>query len=679
LKAGYPLLFFFLAAFPYLAFSYSADDSLIGKVAALKGKVIAYNNRGKTIQFLKKGDPIAGKLMLVTRDKSGVRIQFKNGEKLILKSNSKVTIKGDLITLRRGLLKYHDPNGHYETFKFKFSKFDTVYVGKSLVMGRTGKKPFITALNETKIRISQNNTSKKVTSDLRVPDISKFLSAARIPKPNLPTSTVSDDSPPTDSTEEVEDIFGDDPGLDSDDEPENFQASGPDESSTSEVEDIFGDGPDSSTTEVKPAPELVLKMDTDGEEELVDLIDINWKIGFYSTFYLSKPPEDSKIDDRFMHLDFKLNFNDKINISDETNFFHSGWVEFSNRKEVRDDNFISITGRETKKPIIMINEFYWLKSMDKFDITLGKKIVRLGKGMLVSPVDRISPSDSIIPGNSERLGAFITSFDYYLGNSKFTFLWVPYLNTSKSPHPQSRWSTRTDGTNFDITSVFPEGLSWKSTRNILKWETTFKGYDIFLAVFNGANPDPVIKNKITTVQNRPEFEIRQEFVPVTNLSGGFSTTFGGLELHGEYLKQNASEGKDDSYSQFMGGFRYSFDEWPRNIGLTQIDVIMEYIKESLDQEISFPFTLFSSIKSRLFRDNLLGTFNFQVSEKLSYNLGFNLDRQNSGTAYLLGMGYRMANSAQMTFRYESYSGETTSLFGLWDHNDNLAFEYTKDF
>ncbi len=673
MKAGYPLLFIFLTTLPYLAYGYNADDSFVGRVAAIKGKVIAYNNRGKTIQYIKKGDLIAGKLMLVTRKNSGVRIQFVNGEKLILKSNTKVLIKGDLISLRRGLIKYHDPNGQYETFKFKFSKFDTVYVGKSLVMGRTGKKPFITALNQTKIRISQNKTSKKVTSDLRVPDISKFLSAARIPKPNVEASSDDFETGATDSISEVEDIFGDDS------DEEDFTAEGPDESSTSEVEDIFGDGPESTGTESKPKPELILKMDSDGEEELVDLIDINWKLNLNSTFYLSKPSEDSKIDDRFMHLDFKVNFNDKINISDETNFFHSGWVEINNRKEVKDDDFISISGRETKKPIVMINEFYWLKSKDKFDITLGKKIVRLGKGMLVSPVDRISPSDSIIPGNAERLGAFITSFDYYLGNSKFTFLWVPFLNTSKSPHPQSRWSTRADGTNFDIISIFPEGLSWKSTRNILKWETTFKGYDIFLAVFNGANPDPVIKNKITVVGNRPEFEIRQEFVPVTNLSGGFSTTFGGLELHGEYLKQNASEGKDDSYSQFMGGFRYSFDEWPSKIGLTQIDVIMEYIKESVDQEITFPFTLFSSIKSRLFRDNILGTFNFQVSDKLSYNLGFNIDRQHSGTAYLLGMGYRMANSAQVTMRYESYSGETTSLFGLWDHNDNLAFEFTKDF
>lgn len=674
-----------LTLFFYSTLSIASVYDPIGHVAALKGTVVAYGNDGKTVTYLTKGSKIYKKLMLVTRNESGVRISLANGERLILKSNTKITINGPLITLKRGLIKYHDPNGSYETYKFKFQRSDTVYAGRSLIMGDTSKRPFITPLNESEIKITQLSKARKVQDDLRVPDINKLLRPVETSlSPSEEGGDVAESSVES-SEDEVLSMFGE---SDVEDESGTELGDDSDSSRSSEIEDLFSDGGGSSTVDDSAREveaELPIDFDPDGAAELHDLLDINWKLGMYLTGYISKPVESSRIDDQFAHGDFKLSFNDKVNISDDFNFFHSGWFEIGNRKRVRDDSVLSFSGREVKKPILMINEFYWLKSMDKLDFTIGKKVVRLGKGMIVSPVDKLSPTDSIIPSNPERLGIYMTSLDYYLGDSKFTLLWVPYINTGKSPDPLSRWSTRTTGDDFTVESIYPSGFGTSSTQTLLKFETTFKGFDIFAAMFNGANPDPIITNNITKNGNTPEFVIQQEFVHVTNFSTGFSTTFGGLEIHGEVLYQNAAEGKDDSYNQYLLGYRYSFDEWPTKFGLQQIDVIMEYQKETIRNRVSYPFILLSSISSRIFRNNLIGTFNFQVSDKLSYNLGFNIDQESSGSAYLLGMGYRMANGGQLTVRYEAFSGEDKeddsleSIFKKWENNDNLALEFTKDF
>ncbi|MFT6070727.1 MAG: hypothetical protein ACJAT2_000713 [Bacteriovoracaceae bacterium] len=657
MKIGWILL----SLIPLIAFGYDPSTQEIAQVESVDGTAVVYNN-GKTIQYLKPKHKLQKNIMIVTRNKSSLTLRFWNGEKLVLGPNSKITIGKVLINLKKGRLSYDDPTGSYHGYKFKFGDSRIIYNGPQLRMSKGLGNDYITPLNNTRIKRFRLSEKGKVQKDLEIPDLTSFFNTASVDDIPLPKEEVSIGSK-TNSTLEVEDIFAN----------EN-----PVPNSSDEVEDIFSSSP-SPEAGVPVKGVLLSELFAEEDKQILDLYDIDWKLSIGSTYYFNPPPEESNKDIRSFHLDLKLDFKDKVELTPKSNFNYSGWFEFSNRKEVF-NGALSITGRETKKKLVVANEYFWQKSYETFDFTLGKKIIRYGKGMIVSPADRLSPSDNIVPVKSQRLGIFVGSLDYYFGTSKLSFYLVPYINSTKSPHQYSRWSTRNDGTNYEIESLWPSGFDWENTQNLLKFETTLKGYDFFVAFFNGANTDAVIKNNITSNGNNaaPSFIIQQEHVPVSHLSAGFSTTFGGLEVHGEFLKQNAKEGKDDSYTQTMAGFRYSFDQWPRIFGLDQIDVIMEYIKESINQPITFPFTLFSSIQSRNFKNNLVGSFNFQVSDKTSYNFGFNIDNENSGKALLLGAAYKI-NIGQLYIRMETYSGEEESLFGKWDQNDNLAIEFKKDF
>jgi hypothetical protein len=651
----------FLSLIPLIAFGYNPATQEIAVVESVSGTAVVYNN-GKTIQYLKPGQKLNKNIMIVTRNKSSLSLLFWNGEKIVLGPNTKITIGKVLVNLKKGRLSYDDPSGSYHGYKFKFGNSRIIYNGPQLRMSKGLGNDYIIPLNKTRIKRFQISNLGKVQKDLKIPDITSFFNTS--PKEVEFREEEVSMGEKSNSTEEVEDIFADQIPV---------------SNSANEVEDMFGDSSDSSVSSSAPKGKLLSEMFAEEDKQILDLYDLDWKLTIGSTYYFNPPPVVSNKDERSIHLDFKLAFKDKVELTPKSNFNYSGWFEISNRKEVT-DGVISLTGRETKKKLVTANEYFWLKSYEKFDFTLGKKVIRYGKGMLVSPADRLSPSDNIIPVNGQKLGIFVGSIDYYFGDSKLSFFLVPYINSSKSPHQFSRWSTRNDGTSFEIESLWPSGFDWENTQSLLKFETTLKGYDFFVALFNGANSDAVIKNNVTSNGNNaaPSFIIQQEHVPVSHISAGLSTTFGGLEVHGEFLKQNAKEGRDDSYTQTMAGFRYSFDQWPSIFGLDQIDIIMEYIKETIDQPISFPFTLFSSIESRNFKNNLVGSVNFQVSDKTIYNFGFNIDNEDSGKALLLGAAYKI-EIGQLYFRIETYSGEEASLFGKWDQNDNFSIEFKKDF
>jgi hypothetical protein len=197
-------------------------------------------------------------------------------------------------------------------------------------------------------------------------------------------------------------------------------------------------------------------------------------------------------------------------------------------------------------------------------------------------------------------------------------------------------------------------------------------------LFNGPNTNPVVRNDIVVNNNVPTFTLVQEHVPITFISAGFSTTFGGLEVHGEFLNQNAEDGKDDSFTALMLGIRYTMDEWPKKWGLNSIDIIMEHGRENLRSAQSQPFYALSSIGSRFYQNSWVGSFIFNVTDKFSFNYDFHFDLKNEGTATILGTNYTTGNS-QWRLKTERYEGEDTSNFGQWRDNDNISLEYVYNF
>lgn len=407
--------------------------------------------------------------------------------------------------------------------------------------------------------------------------------------------------------------------------------------------------------------------------------DLDLSLFLKSTYYPSSPRSDiGNVDQQRFHQDFRLSMSNKILINSSESLTMGGWIEGSNRKEVYNEIGDTLDLQSSQRNYIYLNELYYTYSTKKFDIQFGKKIIKIGKGIVYSPSDALSAVDATVPTSPVYLGSFIISVDYYIDEWTLSGILFPTILPNKSPSQNSRWTTLYSDINFNLEQEFPSSFSPKSKQILLKLEGTKFGTDWLFTLFNGPNSNPVIRNDIVVNNNTPSFTLVQEHVPITYISAGFSTTFSGFEFHGEILNQNAEGGKDDSFIALMLGTRYTMDVWPKAFGLNSIDMVLEHGRESLRSAQSQPFYALSSVGSRFYQNSWVGTFIFNVTDKFSFNYDYHFDLKNNGTATILGMNYSSGDT-QWRFKLESYEGDDGSNFGAWRDNDNSSLEYIVTF
>ena len=692
----------------------------IGKVIQVSGEVVAYGNFDRPLQYLKKGDVVSLNIALKTRNNSRIRIQFKNTDTLYIGPNSQLYLRNGRKNFRyhgvieKGQLLYKSKTPSIPIMAFSVQGEKDGHTGSYLLINyRRGQKKIMTKNKRKVYRVKniafditrKNNETLKLDELLKAkprkailankkktsspskksatkaaPSTSHSTSASEIADifgdeslaedtiPNTPAPP----SPPSNAEAEALAMFGDEPEEESKPNTQNTPAS----DSELEALSMFGDDP-SSFSEVKPKKKKKKrKKKTIVYEEKDEEFKFDMSLNLRSAVYFNKPPKGSRNDSQFAHGEGRLNVGKKFDLEDGSSITTNGWLELGNRKHVYGEIKNSFDDRDELRSRFVLSELYFLESFDNFDLTLGKKVYKQGKGMLFSPSDKLSPTDTIIPMAPLAIGGWLVSLDYYIGANTFTFLISPRLSPGKSPGQYSRWSNDISGRELPLTSDYPKGLNSENTQALFKYETTFWGTDWFLSAFNGPNPQPSFNKEITVINNEPEFVIVRDYIPVSQYAGGFSTTFGSLEFHGEYMRQYAGQGKDDSYDVTLLGYRYTMDVWPTKIGLNQIDWILEYVKENIIEPISYPFYASSSIIGRVFQHSVLGTLIFQVSDRFSLNYDYQFDIKDSGSAMFFGFSYQTKDSGSYRAKLEMFNGERESLFGIWDANDNISVEYT---
>ncbi|HJO48400.1 MAG TPA: hypothetical protein QF625_05610, partial [Candidatus Scalindua sp.] len=315
-----------------------------------------------------------------------------------------------------------------------------------------------------------------------------------------------------------------------------------------EFDDLFGDV---ETEEATPEKKSVWK----------DLHDnSNFKLSLRSMSHYENAPSRRDFDEKSMFFDERLFYDTKLKRGISL-YSLAMWVEFGNQKSTYRGVGDFPEDRDDTRRHVEFNELNWVGSWDDFDLTLGKKIFKMGISTLYSPSDRISPKGLNDPFNPRELGTWLAKVDAFKGNTTYSLAVIPFFTPVKRPHSSSRWSGAGESTN-SIESLIPNNLPSATTttttteefpkrtlenvQSILKVKTTVKGWDLFAAAFHGPNPFPVLAAESTT-------SFRTKNVRVGNYSTGFSTTYKKFEFHGEGLYQLAYASKDDNYINFVFG------------------------------------------------------------------------------------------------------------------------------
>ncbi len=682
----------------------------VGSVLATKGNVVGVGAANSSLQYLERGDRILDRQTIFTKNDSQAVLRIGLRSKLTLSSNTKISLvylQGEnryLIRLITGVIRYRYlstgipdvfvSSRSYGTY-YSAPDFDAVLRKNRFYFRPTDKKNIITYKRKGSPKKPFQVTREKIELLSQRVDDDKpvyYLKTSQNKKGNLPKKKSAQDTPSigqSDALEEAQAIFGDSLGDTSAIASAEDIFGSSTTSAQDQAADIFGESVDTKSREEKqklkdnigvllerkrerPLPRVGV---LGGKSDASAFEDLDMSLFLKSTFYSSEPQRSAgNVDNQGFHQDIRLSFGNKIKINDVENLTFSGWVEASNRKNVYNEFGDILDLQSSQRNYLYLNELYYTYSTRKFDIQFGKKVIKTGKGIIFSPSDSFTPVDATVPTSPLFLGSFVVSVDYYVNDWTFTTMLFPAIVPNKSPTQNSRWTTLYSDIDFQLEQEFPSGFSSRSQQIFLRLEGTKWGTDWQLSFFNGPNNNPVVRNDIVVNDNVPSFTLVQEHIPITFLALGFSTTFGGLELHGEILNQNAEDGKDDSFTSLMLGFRYVLDNWPKKLGLNSIDIILEHTRENLRSAQSQPFYALSSIGSRFYQNSWVGTTIFNITDDLSFNYDFHIDVENEGVAQILGLNYN-TSLGQWRFKVESYDGEDTSNFGQWQDNDNSTLEY----
>jgi len=671
-------------------------------VIKVEGTVMALSNFDRTLQYLNRGDKISNKLRIATRSEAKAIIQLGKVSFITLGPNTRISIQYQqngaktLIRMLSGSLRYEHrsssspdvfisgkSSAHYYSAhsfdsvihndKFYFKKNGKTRVVKYTPMNIGVKDPLEIGHKDLEL-LSQNfNANQGPTYRLKNPSTQK-PPKAKVQKQELAeaASIFGDSVLDTSSSSNISDIFGSS-SDNNHDQAANIFGEETDIKSKREKKKLKGNIGVQLEKEAPPLPKVAIS----AEDEEIGPFEIS--LYLKSTFYSATPRQDvGSVDSSSFHQDVRVTLGNKLNLSSSESLTFSGWFEGSNRKNVYNDIGDTLDFQSSKRNYFNLNELYYTQSNKNYDVQFGKKVVKVGKGIIYSPTDSISATDVTIPTSPLFLGNIILSLDYYIGNWTLSTIFFPVIVPNKSPTQNSRWTTLYSDLDYNLDQEFPSGFSAKTKQIFVKLEGTYWGTDWMFSFFNGPNSNPVIRNDIVVNGNVPEFTLVQEYIPITFISMGFSTTYKGLEIHGEILNQNAEDGKDDSFTAIMIGGRYTLDRVPKAIGLNSIDIIIEHGRENQRTKQSRPFYALSSIGSRLYQNSWLGTFIFNINDDLSFNYDFHYDQKNNGSADIYGINYN-SGSSQWRAKMEMFDGSDESNFGLWRDNDNFSLEYSYTF
>lgn len=324
---------------------------------------------------------------------------------------------------------------------------------------------------------------------------------------------------------------------------------------------------------------------------------------------------------------------------------------------------------------------------DDWEFTAGRKTIDIGVNTLYSPNNRISPIDAHFPDDSEYIGVYQIGLAYYSENSTTEFVYLPFFQDNKEPHPNSRWVTGRGGSASSSTSsITSYSLAGSPTGSLsltedsmtddpglpgflLTEKLVLDDWDLYANFYYGNFEIPVIRQTSPTAGEivhprgaRPSF--------------GYTTSTGKVTWTGEVMFSIPENGKDDIYTNFALGAQYDLNHLLQIEHIDAMNWIVEYAYDVTLYEQDNGSYPFRTIESRPGRNSVFNYITLDIDDKrrLYYATTINIFDLNTG--HRAGYQFKAAEGIDLEIYYEAYTGNSRSLFGTWNQNDYLATQLT---
>ncbi len=418
-------------------------------------------------------------------------------------------------------------------------------------------------------------------------------------------------------------------------------------------------------------------------EQLVE--NVSGKVVDRYTYFFGKMNvrEGDDPDNQLHTFEFLVELSSYIQHRQWLRFDIDGWAEFGSPKYIYTAKFADLGDKrwqewlqddDVQRHYVEISEAYLSLMFPVIDISLGRRIFVNTLSTIYTPADVYRVYDTNDPFNPKAIGKWQFQFDMYIGDFILTAIVFPVYQSSKPPHPWSRWGYYTyleqeeEEDQEKLENRYLPDITWENISYLLRGKAIIENWDFFLAGFHGLTNNLVTKG-----------EDDDEVVHVLNVSAGFSSVFGFFEIHAEALWNYTYDLKDDHYLRYVGGAKLTYDIVLEEEDIQiKIEPTLEYAGEWLIERQSYPDYSNSTQGRRYFTNSLLASFLFRINEISFYlNAQYEFDRG----GFLFGA---WSEFELEMFKFNiglQYFPDTpsSSSYHNWRHNDRIVGSITYSF
>jgi hypothetical protein len=310
-------------------------------------------------------------------------------------------------------------------------------------------------------------------------------------------------------------------------------------------------------------------------------------------------------------------------------------------------------------------------------LTVGKQFFAWGTADGYNPTDSLNPYDYLDPIDRQKLGVYSVATQLTYRQASLTLVLVPLFTPSRVPLATTRWAPLVPE---DVAAVVaPREVPPTTAANMqygARLRGTVAGWDLSVSYFDGFEHTPVIEQ--TTAVVAPGIEVPR-FTPVftrMRVAGvDFSTTFGGLEVHGEAAAKLAvRDGRDDRL-EWIAGVNYEWDP-PGLRWLERIHLIAEYAREEIlgsdsGSEI-VPFDNRLALPNTAFRNAAICRLLFHFDDTTQLEVGGTVNVERSVNSYLKAvLTHKITDAVHAIVGLDLISGSQDTFWGRWRDNDRV--------
>jgi hypothetical protein len=336
------------------------------------------------------------------------------------------------------------------------------------------------------------------------------------------------------------------------------------------------------------------------------------------------------------------------------------------------------------RPALTLNEVFLDWYGPGLELSVGKKIYDWKVADGFSPVDGVNPVDFIEMLNPEKIGVPSISLLKMFENFDWQVVFVPVFIPSRLPGDTSRWSSDDpEGRDrfiqmFGMSPVHVDlgrdlgshDLGRASVATRLTSSTLVPGWDLALIYQYGYAPQGVIRNDIIPWQLPQVFQTTE--YPAFHLFGAsFSTAVDEVEYHGEAGFHNTLDNeKDEDYLSFVLGVNHTRYDWLSQ-WVEEVRLVAEYAGEVVVKKRPETSAYSDLGVGRGLTNNIIARMTFKIDSDRCVNTAviYNLSHGDS----LVEGTYetQLDDHLKLIFGAQVLTGDDTSFFGQWDHNDRI--------